>query len=310
MIDMQKSTAYHPAVQLIFLVLMAFVGAIIFTLLGGMLWFFTDPNASLSVLTVGDPALMSLYFLRYVQISSSIGMFIAGPIAFAYLNEVKPKSYYYFDQPVHIYLLIVVFALMFLSNPLLEYITVLNQKMSLPEALKSVEIWMKNSEEQAAELTKKLLTMKGLGDLSINLVMIAIIPAIGEELFFRGGIQNILGQWFKNHHVAIWVTAIIFSSIHMQFYGFFPRMFLGALFGYILVYGKSIWLAILGHFLNNGTAVVMAYILQKQGKSLDELDKNPSFEWYGYAISTIFTVALLVLFFKKAKENNLQIKHE
>ncbi|MEO5909817.1 MAG: CPBP family intramembrane glutamic endopeptidase [Pelobium sp.] len=307
---MQKSTAYHPAVQLIFLVLMAFIGAIVFTILGGLFWFFTDPNASLTALTAGDPAMMSLNFLRYVQISSSIGMFIAGPIAFAYLNEVKPKSYYYFDQPVHIYLLILVVAIMFFSNPLLEYITVLNQKMSLPDALKSVEIWMKNSEKQAAELTKKLLAMKGLGDLTINLVMIAIIPAIGEELFFRGGIQNILGQWFKNHHAAIWVTAIIFSSIHMQFYGFFPRMFLGALFGYLLVYGKNIWLAILGHFLNNGTAVVMAYIMQKQGKSLDELDQGTTFEWMGYTISTIFTVALLILFFKKAKEKQLQNIYE
>jgi membrane protease YdiL (CAAX protease family) len=199
---------------------------------------------------------------------------------------------------------------MFCSNALLEWITALNQKMSLPDALHRMEIWIKQKEDEAAELTKNILVMKNYSDLGINLLMIAILPAIGEELFFRGGIQNILTQWFKNHHVAIWVTAILFSSIHLQFYGFFPRMFLGALFGYILVYGKSIWYAILGHFLNNGTAVVMAYVLQKQGKSMDEIDNSTSFEWYGYLISAILTLILLFAFFKIAKKEEKNISYE
>lgn len=302
MLYLQESKAYHPLVQVMFLVLCAIVGALVFTIIGLMAWFIFDPSANISLL-MANPANMDINLLRLFQISSSIGMFIAGPIAFAYINEVKPKRYYYFDTSLKPALLLIVFLLMLFATPFFEWIALMNQKMSLPEYLKDVEIWMKAKELEAGELTKKLLIMNNYGDLAINLLMIAVIPAIGEELFFRGGLQNILGQWFKNQHAAIWFTAIVFSAIHMQFYGFFPRMLLGALFGYLLVYGRNMYLPILGHFLNNGSAVVMAFVLQKQGKSLDNLDQTSSFNAYGYLISAIITLALLFYFFKQAKES-------
>ena len=300
--DMQKSNAYHPLLQILFLILCATVGAVVFTIIGVLTWFLLSKNVNIAMLT-GNPLAMDINLLRAMQISSSVGMFIAGPIAFAYLNEVKPKNYFYFDNKFNPALLLTVFLLMLCSTPLFEWVALMNQKMSLPLSLKDLELWMKAKELEAGDLTKKLLLMKGYGDLAINLLMIAIIPAIGEELFFRGGLQNILGQWFKNHHVAIWTTAIIFSAIHLQFYGFFPRMLLGALFGYLLVYGRSIYLPILGHFLNNGSAVVMAFILQKQGKGLDDLDQTSSFNHIDYLISAIITLALLLYFFKQAKES-------
>nr|WP_294897430.1 CPBP family intramembrane glutamic endopeptidase [uncultured Pedobacter sp.] len=299
---MQKSNAYHPLLQILFLILCATVGAVVFTIIGVLTWFLLSKNVNIAMLT-GNPLAMDINLLRAMQISSSVGMFIAGPIAFAYLNEVKPKNYFYFDNKFNPALLLTVFLLMLCSTPLFEWVALMNQKMSLPLSLKDLELWMKAKELEAGDLTKKLLLMKGYGDLAINLLMIAIIPAIGEELFFRGGLQNILGQWFKNHHVAIWTTAIIFSAIHLQFYGFFPRMLLGALFGYLLVYGRSIYLPILGHFLNNGSAVVMAFILQKQGKGLDDLDQTSSFNHIDYLISAIITLALLLYFFKQAKES-------
>lgn len=298
---MQKSNAYHPLLQIMFLILCAVVGALGFTIIGLLAWFLLSSKANLSTLMV-NPLDMDINLLRTMQISSSFGIFIAGPIAFAYVNEVKPKQYFYLDTKLNSTLLLIVFLLMLCATPFFEWVALMNQKMNLPIALKDVEFWMKAKELEAGELTKKLLLMKGYRDLTINLLMVAIIPAIGEELFFRGGLQNILGQWFKNHHTAIWTTAIIFSAIHMQFYGFFPRMLLGALFGYLLLYGRSIYLPILGHFLNNGSAVLMAFILQKQGKSLDNLDQTTSFNTYSYLISAIITLALLFYFFKQAKQ--------
>jgi membrane protease YdiL (CAAX protease family) len=309
MIDTRKSTAYHPALLLIFLVLISAIAAIAFTLIGMLFWFAVDSSASLGALSNAS-AQGNITFIRIIQIFSTFGLFIVGPIAYSFLAGVKPKHYFYFDEKVNWKLFFIVIALLFCSTALLEWITALNQKMSLPEALHGMEVWMKQKENEAAGVTKMLLVMKNYSDFSINLLMIAILPAIGEELFFRGGIQNILIQWFKNHHVAIWVTAILFSAIHLQFYGFFPRMFLGALFGYLLVYGKSIWYAILGHFLNNGTAVVMAFILQKQGKSLEEIDKTSSFEWYGYLISAILTLILLFAFFRIANKEKKTISYE
>lgn len=297
---LHQSNAYHPFLQMMFLVSYALVGALVFTLFGVLVWFLFNNDVAISSL-MGNPADMDINLLRSLQISSSVGMFIIAPIAFAYTNKVTPKHYYYFDNRFNPALLSTVFLLMLCAMPLFEWVALINQKMVLPDALKDLEIWMKAKELEAGELTKKLLTMKSYGDLAINLLMIAVIPAIGEELFFRGGLQNILGQWFKNHHLAIWLTAIVFSAIHVQFYGFFPRMFLGALFGYLLVYGRSMYLPILGHFLNNGSAVVMAFVLQKQGESLDNLDQTSSFNAYGYLISAIITLALLFYFFKQAK---------
>ncbi|MBD3748375.1 MAG: CPBP family intramembrane metalloprotease [Sphingobacteriales bacterium] len=300
---MRKSTAYHPALQLVFLLLISTVAALVFTVLGMLFWFAIDSHASLAILK-SDASLMNINFLRIMQISSTTGLFIAGPIAFSFLVKVKPVHYFYFDEQLKWSLFLMMIAIMFFSNPLLEWITALNQKMSFPDALKGLEAWMKEKEDQNDTLTKQLLVMKDWGAFSINLLMVAILPAIGEELFFRGGIQNILRQWFKNHHVAIWVTAIIFSAIHLQFYGFLPRMLLGTLFGYLLVYGKSIWLAILGHFLNNGTAVVAAYILQRQGKSIEQIDQMSSFSSVNYLISAIITLVLIIFFFYQTKKES------
>ena len=305
-----KSTAYHPVLQLLFLILCAIVGALIFTIIGMIVWFaFNFDHDTLNNLS-DNPLDMNLNLLRIIQISSSIGLFIAGPIAFAHLSDVKLKSYYYFDEKLSWKLFGLVILIIFLSTPIFELSAVLNQNMVLPDFLKDIEVWMRLKETEAAFLTQKLLVMNNYGDLAFNLLMIAVIPAIGEELFFRGGVQNILASWFKNNHWAIWVTGIIFSAIHVQFFGFFPRMLLGVLFGYLLVYGKSIWLPILGHFLNNATAVVMAYIMQKQGKSMSEIEKSTSFDTYAYIISAIITLVLLVIYFKQAKKENIQAAYE
>ena len=305
-----KSTAYHPVLQLLFLTLCAIVGALVFTVIGMIVWFaFNFDSDTLSKLS-DNPLDMKINLLRIIQIFSSFGLFIGGPIAFAYLSEVKPTSYYHFDEKLSWKLFGLVILIIFFSTPIFELCAVWNQNMVLPDFLKGIEVWMRLKETEATFLIQKLLMMNNYKDLAINLLMIALIPAIGEELFFRGGVQNILTSWFKNNHWAIWVTGIIFSAIHVQFFGFFPRMLLGVLFGYLLVYGKSIWLPILGHFLNNATAVVMAYVMQKQGKSLSEIEKSTSFDTYAYIISAIITLVLLVLYFKQAKKENLLASYE
>lgn len=310
MYDIPKSTAYHPVLQLVFLILMAMVGAIVFGLIGLIGWVaFNSDHESLSNLSRNALG-MDINLLRIMQISSSFGLFIAGPIAFAYLNQTKPFIYFTFNEKLSWKLFGLVILIMFLSAPVFEMIALVNQKMVLPDFLQGLESWMRLKELEAGALTKKLLIMNNYSDLAINLLMVAVIPAIGEELFFRGGVQNILGEWFKNHHWAIWITGIVFSAIHIQFFGFFPRLFLGVLFGYLFVYGKSIWLPILGHFLNNGAAVVMAYIMQKQGKSIDEIEKSSSFDWYLYIISAIITLVLLLIYFKQAKKENTLAVYE
>jgi membrane protease YdiL (CAAX protease family) len=306
---MQKSSNYHPATQILLLIILSLIGAAIFSFLGVIAWLILDPQASLTVITNQENMAKNMIFIKLMQIFSSTGMFIAAPISFAFINQQKPKSYFNFDKPLSQNLVFLVILILLFSNPVFDLLIKINQNIPFPDFLKTIEDWMKQKENEMGQLTKQLLVMKTYGDLSINLLMIAVIPAIGEELFFRGGMQNIFKIWFKNHHLAIWITAILFSAIHLQFFGFFPRLFLGALFGYMLVYGKSIWLPILGHFLNNASAVVYAYIIQKNGESLETLEKAGDYPYPLYAISSIITLVLLWIFYKQTK-NEKSISYE
>jgi hypothetical protein len=182
--------------------------------------------------------------------------------------------------------------------------------MKLPVFLAPVENWMKYKEMEAEILTKTLLVMNSYQSLFINLLIIAVIPAIGEELIFRGCIQKIITRATDNYHVGVWGAAIIFSAIHLQFYGFLPRMFLGALFGYIYVYSKSLLVPMLAHFYNNGTAVISAFVLQQQGKSLDTLTKPELQKWYLVILSVIFTALLIRMFLMSYLSNNRNLADE
>ncbi len=245
----------------------------------------------------------SSYYLaaqRILLTTQQIGLFLVPALFLAKVEGQKTTVFYGFKKPTT-HLLFIVMLLMICSMPILEWVTQLNQKMVLPESFKSIEKWMKAAEEQGMKTTVALLKMDHIGIFLINIGMIAILPAIAEELMFRGGLQRAFGRMFKNHHVAIWLSAFIFSAIHMQFYGFFPRLLLGATFGYLYIWSGSLWYAIFGHFINNGYAVCAAWYMQKNNIPLSEADKTMNIAWYGYIISVILTV-LLFRYFKKQTE--------
>lgn len=131
-----------------------------------------------------------------------------------------------------------------------------------------------------------------MGDFFFNILVIALLPAIAEELLFRGAVQRSFNRMFNNPHVAIWLAAFIFSAIHVQFFGFFPRMLLGAAFGYIYLWTGSIWYAMFAHFLNNAAAVCQAWYDQVHHIPLEQADNSSNFPWYGYVISLILTIFL------------------
>ena len=262
------STERHPFSSLLLLLLLVFAGAIVFTLAGfviGASIYGLEPMLKMSA---GDPA--NLELLKLIQIVSSFGMFVVPAFLFAKLESKDWISYLKLVKVPLLFVLLTV-LIMFSSGPALEFSMDLNKSMNFPGFLKDLEAWMLLKETQMEELTRQLLVMKSIPDLLVNLLMLALIPAIGEELIFRGCLQKIFGRWTGNHHIAIWLTAIIFSTIHFQFYGFMPRMFLGALFGYLLVWSGSLWLPILAHFLNNGIAVITAFWFQQQGMPLEKM---------------------------------------
>ena len=268
------STERNPFESIILLVLLILLGAIVFSILAIVLSYFIYGAGVIDKLSSDDP--FNLNLIKMVQIISSVGMFVIPALVYAKLQN-KDWLGYLKIIPVPTYLALLTIVIMFAASPALEYTTLLNKGMKLPSFLKEVEAWMLQQELKMEFLTKKFIVMNSFSSLLVNLLMLAIIPAFGEELIFRGGFQPIFTRWFRNYHVAIWLTAIIFSSIHFQFYGFLPRMFLGALFGYLFVWSGSLWLPILGHFLNNALAVFTAYWYQQQGLSIDKMfESEPS----------------------------------
>jgi uncharacterized protein len=185
--------------------------------------------------------------------------FIAASFFFWIVIEKQPINTLSFQEvklPLFFLVALLVIIFMFFDALIIEW----NQGIVFPDSLKGIEKWMKESEGSAGELTKFLTNFKTPSQLFVAMVVVAVLAGISEELIFRGVLQNITLRAFGNPHVAIWFAAFVFSFIHLQFYGFFPRMLLGALFGYLYYWTKNIWVPIFAHFVNNGFTLLMAYL--------------------------------------------------
>jgi len=297
----EENSAY---LQLLMLLLYAALGLAIFLVLGMLVLF-----AVYGMELINNPDILRFGDIRYrpalqiVLAAQSLGLFLAPALFLALMERQKINTFYGFKVP-RLNLIGITILIMLISMPFMEGIAVFNQKLSLPDFLKGLEAWMRNSEDALKATTVMLLSMSGIKDLLINILLIALLPALAEELMFRGALQRIFARMFKNPHVAIWISAIIFSAIHMQFYGFLPRMFLGAGFGYLYWWSGSIWYAVLGHFLNNAYAVCVAFYMQQQHLPWTEESGTPQFAWYGHLISFVLTVAVF-LYFKKQSDQQV-----
>ncbi len=192
--------------------------------------------------------------------------------------------------------LLVVLAFMPLNSLIIEW----NQGMTLPDFLSGVEQWMREKEDQLEGITTFMTDFDSPGQFAIALLVIAVIPSIGEEVLFRGVLQRKLVEHWVNPHLAIWVAAALFSAIHVQFYGFIPRMLLGALFGYLYYWSGSLWVAIFAHFVNNGFMVLMLYLYHQ--KMVDyNIENNESVPWIAALVSLTATSALLYTMWKQKR---------
>lgn len=212
-------------------------------------------------------------------------------------------------------------ATMLCALPAINLLADLNSRVVLPECMASLEAMLRAQEEAAAQLTERFLRADDLFTLFINISLLALLPALAEEISFRGTLQQIITNNPKDcstaggcltgtacstatrSHTAIWVTAFLFSAIHLQFYGFVPRMLMGAMFGYIFVWTGSLWIPILMHAVNNAFAVITYYIISHSEGGEQLLADNRSWAdtigtgtmWWLGVLSLILTLALLCL---------------
>lgn len=279
-----------PFAKLVFVVLLVISGFIIFFVVGIFLaipLFHVNLFTNMSVLTeFNDPQAVSL--LKYFQLIQSIGFFILPAMLAGWFFEGNAAGYLKLNKTSPVTIFFITIFITFVSLPAINWIISVNEMMKLPAALHGMEQWMKDTEDEAAQLTDAFLKTNTIGGLGVNLIMIAIIPAIGEEMLFRGILQRLFSEWFRNVHVAIVFTAFIFAAIHLQFYGFLPRMLLGVIFGYLFWWSGSLWLPIFAHFLNNGAAVVISFLVSRNMVKQD-------YENFGATDNVFFIVSSIVL---------------
>ena len=261
----------------------------------------TGVLSNAAALSGGDPAFAT--GLQIAQLLTTVFTFIVPSILFAATEKTKVSRFYNFRKPTAA-LFLIVFIFMICTIPLMEWIALINQKMTLPGFLKPVEAWMREKEDAAMKMTYLLLRIRNAGDFLVDLGLIALLPGVAEELLFRGALQRSFYRMYKNPHVAIWISAFIFSAIHVQFFGFFPRMILGAAFGYIYFWTGSLWYTMFAHFLNNAFSVCQAWYLQAHHIPLEQSDNSSNFPWYGYVISLILSIFLLKYIKDKTTQHN------
>ena len=304
---LNKFPVYLKVMTFGMIVLASIILVLIFGIVLAVPFFGPDVMKNLAVMSESkDPELMAM--AKYFQIVSQIGTFLVPTILFAFLDGRKIWSYLRLNvRPLFITAVLSILAI-FAAVPLINFLSDWNAQMSLPTSLKNIETWMREAEDQAAVVTANFLNVTTPGGLMINLLMIGVIPAIGEEFLFRGVLQKLFHQWTKNIHVSVILAAFLFSAIHIQFYGFIPRFMMGIMLGYVFVWSGSLWVPILIHFANNSAAVIVSY-LQATGSADNTFDTVGTGDSAIFPIlmSTVLTALFLfsVFYIEKKKRNRI-----
>ena len=254
-----------------------------------------------AVVSGGSHSTTSLKWLQFMQ---TIATFLLPSILGAWIwsEGHKPFTWLRLTQTTHWSHYLLAVGIMFCAVPGINLLADLNSRIVLPESLGFIEQILKQQEEAAAALTEQFLQADNIGVLLLNIGLMALLPALAEEVSFRGTLQQILAQGkLKGQiHIAIWATAFIFSAIHMQFYGFVPRMLMGAMFGYIFVWTGTLWVPILMHFTNNGLAVMAYYLIGENEESKNIADTFGAGDtWWVGVISLLITSLGLLIFYRR-----------
>ena len=197
--------------------------------------------------------------LKFNQFIQEIAMFIIPGFILAAMFKKRDESYLKINSLPEAKLVLLVVLLALTMIPVTMYTGNLNSKLVLPQRLSGVEEWIKSKENIASDLTSLFIQSSNRWELILNIIILALLPSIAEEIIFRGILQKIFCRIFRSYHAAIWITAIIFSAIHLQFYGFIPRLLLGLCFGYLFYWSGNLWLPVLAHFVNNLVPILFAY---------------------------------------------------
>jgi len=282
----------RPSEKFLFSIVLLFILGLGFQFLGAFLAAWIYGFHISDVLVIGhydDPNFLAA--TKLMQILGSVGTFIIPAFLFSYLFEGDFLSYYKFRNPTGMTPMILVVLMMVSVIPFINYTAEINMRMVVP--IKALDQLLHNMEDAAEEMLVAFTATKSIGGLLINLLMIGVIAALGEELIFRGLLQRLMIGMVKNIHLAVAITAILFSAFHFQFFSFLPRFILGLILGYMMYYGRSIWYPILAHFVNNAMGVVY-YYFNSRGSADDMLEEIGTSTLI--PVAAVISLALFLLF--------------
>lgn len=260
---------------------------------------------------------VSTVYLQLIKAADGIGntqallfiqnscLFILSPLMIQHFLWKDPiREALHFKKPTLLVLFIGTLAIISIS-PFIDMLATWNKGVHLPDSMHAIELWMVQSENAAEAITKQLLSINTWNGFAANIVIVALMAGIGEELMFRGVLQKLFIGWTKNTHAGILIAAFIFSAIHLQFFGFFPRFALGALLGYMFAWSGSIWVPIIAHSLNNAIVIILSSSFVNQNNAtLGELKDTHIPIWTG--VLSLTFVCILMFTLKKTQANKVK----
>ena len=227
--------------------------------------------------------------MKLMQFFNALGVFIVPSILFMHFRGVAFYTYLKLNSSVYVKGVLAIFMMALAMIPVANFLGALNAMLPLPDFLS----FLKDIEAQTLLITEQFLVMDNLIDLLLMLGLIGFVAAVGEELLFRGVLQNLFQEWFGSPHIAIWLTAFLFSVIHFQYHAILPRFVLGALIGYVYVNSGNLRSAMLLHFFYNSTLVLLTFFIQHGG--LDTSWEEVGAEGLMLALISVLVLVVLLL---------------
>lgn len=233
--------------------------------------------------------------VKVIQIITSIVAFLLPALLTAQMMNRRPMKLLGFKGKIYLNEVALVFGIVLMALFVSAALSYFNQNIPVDAS------WKVRFDKMEADYLKQasaILTLNNFTEYLLAIFIMAFLPALCEETLFRGGLQNFLSRSIKNPWVAIVIVSIIFSLVHLSFYGFLSRVFLGVMLGAIYHFSGKLWLSILAHFINNALAITVVYVYKHQGKSVSEaMNDNTDATWYG--IFALPVLLALFYYFKK-----------
>lgn len=239
---------------------------------------------------------------RLLTLFQAIFLFIVPALVTALLSTRLPANFLAIDKKPRLRPTLLVIATLIVAIPTMNFVIEWNQNLHLPQSMHQLEQTIRQLEDQAANATNTILGPDTIGSLIVTLLIVGIMAGLSEELFFRGALQRTFASTTMNRHLAVWLAATIFSFMHFQFFGFIPRLLLGAFFGYILFWGNNLWYCIIAHAMNNMMATTAMWTEAHDPTAtttLNEIGQHNDTLSIIIVITSIILTILSIIYLKK-----------